>query len=159
MLFFCTFSKILKFHFWLNWLKLTKCWLKYFRSIRNLLWMFFIFWIMIIIDHISKIEKNIWWYRPPCNLLKPPPTTNNPPIAKILPIGFSVTENLYCFSKFKLIFYTFTLIFQYNASVWNGSCICETFRTSFQSKRWNFWRNFSHFRRSPLIRNHPNILL
>ena len=52
---FCTFSKILKFHFWLNRLVLTKCWLKYFRSIRNLLLIIFIFWIMVVSPKLKKI--------------------------------------------------------------------------------------------------------
>ena len=45
---FYEFSKILEFDLLLNRRVLTKCWLKYSRSIRNLLLMFFIFWIMII---------------------------------------------------------------------------------------------------------------
>ena len=49
------FSKILKFHLPLNRLVLTKCWLKYSRSIQNLLLMFFIFWIRIISPKLTKI--------------------------------------------------------------------------------------------------------
>ena len=59
---FCTFSKILKFHFWLNRLVLTKCWLKYFRSIRNLLLIIFIFWIMFV---SPKLKKYLMVQTPP----------------------------------------------------------------------------------------------
>ena len=51
---FCTFSQILKFHLWLNRLVLTKFWLKYFRSIRNLLLMVFIFLIMVGSPKLKK---------------------------------------------------------------------------------------------------------
>ena len=53
--YFYDFSKILEFNLPLNWQVLTKCWLKYSRSIRNLLLMFFIFWIMIISPKLKKI--------------------------------------------------------------------------------------------------------
>ena len=53
--FFYDFSKILEFNLPLNRQVLTKCWLKYSRSIRNLLLMFFIFWIMIISPKLKKI--------------------------------------------------------------------------------------------------------
>ena len=52
---FYEFSKILKFHLPLNRLVLTKCWLKYSRSIQNLLVMLFIFWIRIISPKLKKI--------------------------------------------------------------------------------------------------------
>ena len=52
---FYGFSKILKFHLPLNRLVLTKCWLKYYRSIQNILLMFFIFWIRIIFPKLKKI--------------------------------------------------------------------------------------------------------
>ena len=53
--FFYDFSKILEFNLPLNRQVLTKCWLKYSRSIRNLLLMFFIFWIMIISPKLKNI--------------------------------------------------------------------------------------------------------
>ena len=53
--FFYDFSKILEFNLPLNRQVLTKCWLKYSRSIQNLLLMFFIFWIMIISPKLKKI--------------------------------------------------------------------------------------------------------
>ena len=53
--YFYDFSKILEFNLPLNRQVLTKCWLKYSRSIRNLLLMFFIFWIMIISPKLKKI--------------------------------------------------------------------------------------------------------
>ena len=52
--FFYDFSKILEFNLPLNRQVLTNCWLKYSRSIRNLLLMFFIFWIMIISPKLKK---------------------------------------------------------------------------------------------------------
>ena len=52
--FFGTFSKIFKFHLWLNRLVLTECWLQYYRSIQNLFLMFFIFWTMIISPKLKK---------------------------------------------------------------------------------------------------------
>ena len=52
---FYEFSKILEFYLPLNRQVLTKCWLKYSRSIRNLLLMFFIFWIIIISPKLKKI--------------------------------------------------------------------------------------------------------
>ena len=51
---FYDFSKILEFDLPLNQPVLTKCWPKYSRSIRNLLLMFFIFWIMIISLKLKK---------------------------------------------------------------------------------------------------------
>ena len=49
------FSKIIEFYLPLNQRVLTKCWLKYSRSIQNLLLMFFIFCIMIISPKLKKI--------------------------------------------------------------------------------------------------------
>ena len=56
-----------------------------------------------------------------------------------------LTENLYCFSIFKLIFYTFILIFQYNLSIWNESYICETFRTKQVRTTVNLGRYLAKF--------------
>ena len=52
---FYEFSKILEFDLPLDQPVLTRCWPKYFRSIWNLLLMFFIFWIMIISPKLKKI--------------------------------------------------------------------------------------------------------
>ena len=54
---FYEFSKILEFDFPLDHPVLTKCWPTYSRSIRNLLLMFFIFWIMII---SPKLTLSCW---------------------------------------------------------------------------------------------------
>ena len=51
---FYEFSKILEFDLPLDQPVLTRCWPKYFRSIWNLLLMFFIFWIMIISPKLNK---------------------------------------------------------------------------------------------------------
>ena len=65
---FYDFSKILEFVLPLNQPVLTKCWPKYFRSIRNLLLMFFIFWIMVVSPKLKKIfdgtpppKKSLFW--------------------------------------------------------------------------------------------------
>ena len=52
---------------------------------------------------------------------------------------------MYCFSIFKLIFYTFILIFQYNLSIWNESYICETFRTKQVRTTVNLGRYLAKF--------------
>ena len=59
---FYEFSKIFEFYLPLNRRVLTKCWLKYSRSIRNLLLMFFIFWVMII---SPKLKKYLMVQTPP----------------------------------------------------------------------------------------------
>ena len=51
---FFIFSKIFDFYSSLNRLLLTNCWLKYFRSIWNLLLMFFIFWIMVVSPRLKR---------------------------------------------------------------------------------------------------------
>ena len=53
---FWSFFDIFKFHLQKNILVLTKCWLKYYRSIRNLLLMFFIFWINVVSPKLKKIS-------------------------------------------------------------------------------------------------------
>ena len=58
-----TFSKTFKFHLLLNRLLWTNCWLKYYRSIQNLLLMFFIFWTNFMFVS-AKLKKIFWWYRP-----------------------------------------------------------------------------------------------
>ena len=52
---FWSFFDIFKFNSQLEILLLTKCWLKYYRSIRNLLLMFFIFWINTVSPKLKKI--------------------------------------------------------------------------------------------------------
>ena len=53
---FWSFFDILKFHSQKKLLVLTKCWLKYYRSIGNLLLMFFIFWTNAV---SPKLKKNL----------------------------------------------------------------------------------------------------
>ena len=65
---FWSFSDIFKFNSQLKIVVLTKCWLKYYRSIRNLLLMFFIFWINTVSPKLKKISDDI----------DPPPKKNGP---------------------------------------------------------------------------------
>ena len=69
--YFYDFSEILEFNLPFNRQVLTKCCLKYFRSIRNLLLMFFIFWIMVVSPKLKKIfdgtyplpkKKGLFWW-------------------------------------------------------------------------------------------------
>ena len=55
---FWPFSDIFKFHLQQNLLVLTKCWLKYYRSIRNLLLIFFIFWSRVVSPKLKKISDD-----------------------------------------------------------------------------------------------------
>ena len=59
---FWSFSDIFKFNSQFKILVLTKCWLKYYRSIRNLLLMFFISWINIV---SPKLKKYLMAQTPP----------------------------------------------------------------------------------------------
>ena len=67
---FWSFFDIFKFHSQKKLLVLTKCWLKYYRSIRNLLLMFSIFWIKVVSPKLKKIsdgtpppKKGLFWGR------------------------------------------------------------------------------------------------
>ena len=59
---FWSFFDIFKFHLQKNILVLTKCWLKYYRSIRNLLLIFFIFWSRVV---SPKLKKYLMTQTPP----------------------------------------------------------------------------------------------